>query len=176
MNIQVVNEILQWIAVLAVLMLTLAVYRRLGIMMLMGEPEYLADSFGPDIGNKVDDQLFSVFSGLGYWKLLLFLSESCPACLDALSQVKHWVSERTANFELAVLVEGDNEFTTKVAADLTGTSVRAINQVLTDDQKPGIYPFAMLLSNGGVVEAKRFGSDLSPFLKKMLEESKGKEK
>jgi len=159
------NEIFQWAALVAILLLVLANYRQLGLMV-TGTPEKRAYAFGPLVGKRAEDRLLSLFGqdGSNPWKLLVFVREDCSACEELLSRINEWAPGTTTDVQLAIVVNGKQEFAAQLGKQLSAASVYMVDSVLDEgntlDGRPLLaYPFSIVMSSDGVVRHKQVGSD-----------------
>lgn len=169
MNGGALNEAFQWIAIVGVLLLTLAVYRQLGLM--VGNPAaFLARSSGPDVGDRVDRWFGSLFPAevMRPWSLLLFVREDCPACKQLLNQIKRWMRDRALSdsFELAIAVAPDtsNSYVRELKRRFEKAIVTEQKALLTQDDRIDAYPLTLLLDANRVVRLKAVGSNTESLL------------
>lgn len=166
MSTALLNEVLQWMGIVGVLLLTLAVYRQLGAQ---GgghvNHEHSAASTGPALGARANEELLQLFSGRpSGWKLAVFVDETCTACEDMLTQLEAWHKEGTAGFDLALLAEGGQTYVRGLSSRFPWAAVRSTQDIVGEDESPGNFPFAILLSQDGVIREKVVGSMNAPFL------------
>jgi hypothetical protein len=167
------NELLQWIALAALFLFILALYRQVGLM-LVDRRTYLVGSFGPNVGQKAQRQLLAPFpsSPDHAWKLLVFVQERCSACADLVEQLKDWRTQPWADFGLALVGVGAPEYLEELRAAMPAATVVPAATVLDDGitlagQSIGGYPFAILMDADGTVRAKSIGADATPVLEAM---------
>jgi hypothetical protein len=167
------NELLQWIALTALLLFILALYRQVGLM-LVDRRTYLVGSFGPNVGQRAQQQLLGTFpSSPGrQWRLLVFAQERCTACADLIEQLKDWQTQPWADFEVVLVGVGAPEYLEELRLAMPHANVRPAVTVLDDGatlagQTIGGYPFAILIDAGGVVRAKSVGADATPIVEAM---------
>jgi hypothetical protein len=167
------NELLQWIALAALLLFILALYRQVGLM-LIDRRTYLVGSFGPNVGQRAQQQLLGTFpSSLAHeWKLLVFVQERCTACADLIEQLKDWQTQPWADFGVALVGVGAPEYLEELHRAMPEATVVPAAAVLDDGatlagQTIGGYPFAILMDADGVVRAKSIGADATPLVEAM---------
>lgn len=159
------NELFQWVAIGGLLILVFAVYRQLGLM-LADRPAYLAHSFGPRVGERLDSELAPMMSNrpLAPWNLLVFSQENCPACEEFFSQIRGWSDVELSGLRVTVAFKGGMRQFADLNAQLSGAEVRSLESVLGPDEMLGgekipAFPFAILVSDDGIVRAKQVGSN-----------------
>lgn len=82
------NELFQWVTLVAILLIVLAVYRQLGLMV-TGETESQAHAFGPRVGKEAGDRLLALFpEDEQSWRVVVFAREECSACEDLIGQTQ----------------------------------------------------------------------------------------
>jgi hypothetical protein len=159
------NELFQWLAVGALLILVFAVYRQLGLM-LADRPAYLAHSFGPKVGDRLDGELATALAKrpLAPWNLVVFAQENCPACEQFFSQITDWSEAELTGVRLTVAFKGNIQQSVDLKTQLPDAEVISLESVLGpkemwQGEKIPAYPFAILLSDDGTVRAKQVGSN-----------------
>ncbi|MGH2590832.1 MAG: peroxiredoxin family protein, partial [Actinomycetota bacterium] len=87
--------VLQWVTLVAILLIVLAVYRQLGLMV-TGEAESQAHAFGPQVGKEAGDRLLTLPEDSTTWR------------------VEAWVAEAEANgIDLPLLSDAGNSIATE---------------------------------------------------------------
>jgi hypothetical protein len=165
MSTELIYELFQWMSIVALLMIVLAVYRQLGLMV-TGPAESQAHAFGPLVGKDPGDRLLSLFpDDVTSWRVIIFAREDCSACEDLMGQTQAWSQDETlAGFSLAVVADGSVEYRKSLQADFGVARTEAAEEFLDDGKRLDgrtlpAYPFAILISPGNKVSHKQVGSD-----------------
>lgn len=170
MSPETLNEFFQWTAIVGVLLLTLAVYRQLGLL-LVGPREYLAYAMGPKVGDKADARFLNLFPSIDTspWNLVIFAQEACSACEELLEQAKTQTLEAPGRFRLALVLKGAPSFAERMRNEFPDVEMRMQDEVLGSGEASEIraYPLAFLISSEGIVQDKAIGSNGSLLWRKI---------
>jgi hypothetical protein len=165
MSTELIYELFQWMSIVALLLLVLAVYRQLGLMV-TGPAESQAHAFGPLVGKEPGDRLLSLFpEDVASWRVIVFAREDCSACEDLMGQILVWSQDETlVGFSLAVVADGSVEYRKGLQANFGVARTETADEFLDDGKRLDgrtlpAYPFSILISPGNKVSHKQVGSD-----------------
>ena len=155
----VINEVLQWLALAAVLLLLLALYRQLGLMVVRPQ-QYLEASFGPHVGERLPARTLDLLPALGdpVQQVLVLTQPECTACEHLLAELAKNALYRTPT-TVARTSQG-----MPIPSKFNAVDTLALPSLL---QKPPAYPFLFLLSADGTVLSKHVGQDPTPLLREV---------
>ncbi len=158
------NEIFQWVTLAALLLLTLAVYRQVGLMT-VDTRRFHAESFGPEEGDVLEDryrQLFSEDGAAHPWRLVLFVQQGCTVCDLMIRALPKTLPQLRDAVDSVVIARGEDAYRQRIRRRLRTSAVVDSETVLTEKDVVPAYPFVFLADNQWQVVAKTVGGDLEP--------------
>lgn len=160
MTVNALNELLQWLTLVGLLLLTLAIYRRLGLMFIDAR-EYKLSQFGPAVGESGERLLQAVFGSSDpqdATSLIVYSQEHCSVCEDLVQHLAGMPSP--IGVRIGVVTDGSDAYQRKVSSALPTATVRNGAQIETQiGSKPTSFPLTLLLDRTGRIGAKVLGAD-----------------
>lgn len=157
-------EALQWAVILFLGLLVLGCYRQLG-MASLGSRSLYERAFGPAVDAPADEGLLKLFRkdlapNPERRFLALFTQPNCPLCAQLLELVEEEADEFNRSDDLVhfgIVVDGSNDHLLDVTPRFRGAVVESIGRIYPDGEKPGGFPFVIVLDDEFRVIEKRLG-------------------
>lgn len=165
MEILVVSNVVLWIAVIGMGVMTLALARQIGLLHERSAPlGAMVTDRGPEVGDEAPEFEIEDFSGRSIQiggerkgmadNLLVFLSPSCPMCNKLLPTCRDLA--RKEKLDIVVISDGEEAEHRRFLEKhhIQGDLPYVVSAEIGMHFKVGRVPYAVLIDNAGVVRAK----------------------
>lgn len=162
----IVSQVLLWAVVIVLGLVVLALARQLGLVLVRTGPlggAAVTDE-GPAIGSQITSRFVTSTEGIrvqipdaaGRRTLLVFLSQSCPACVDLIPSLRSLVASETADISVVLAtVPNATPVSPESVSKLAGVGAPYIADTsLAAAMNVRGFPYAVVLSPSGVTQSK----------------------
>lgn len=167
MSAEAFNELIQWLSILGIILLVLAVYRRLGMIYYDARGLRLAQ-FGGAVGavdKKIRPAVFNGLTGSAGPMLLVFTTNGCSICSHIIEHLSGWAAILSGQLHLVIAAQGPLAYRREIESRVPMARVVSIEDVRHSyGSAPSSFPFSMLVDQHDRVVSKELGDEFEALI------------